>query len=186
MNDWPHAPVHRLESQGTFFVTAGTHLKQHVLRTPKHLDAVRQILFDQATVHDCWLQSWCLLSNHYHLVTKCDEGERLRVMLSRFHSLSAMELNRIDGVKARRVWYQFFDKTLTIESSWLARLKYTNENAVHHRIVDRATDYTWCSGSFFELNVPRAFNETLRRLKLDSVRIYDDFESRAVALPPHS
>ena len=107
-------------------------------------------------------------------------------MLSRFHSISAIELNRLDRTKGRRVWYQFFDKTLTIEASWLARLRYTNENAVHHGLVDRATDYKWCSAAHFEQNISRAFNETLRRIRLDAVRIYDDFESRAVALPPHS
>src|SRR4051812_22956498 len=104
MNDWPHAPIHRLNSDGTYFITAGTHLKQHFARSPKHLDAIQEILFDEAQKHECWLQSWCLLSNHYHLVAQCDEGERLRLMLSRFHSRSGAEVNRLDGVNARRVW----------------------------------------------------------------------------------
>jgi putative transposase len=108
------------------------------------------------------------------------------LMLSRFHSRSGAEVNRLDGVNARRVWYQFFDKTLTIESSWLARLKYTNENAVHHGIVDKATDYKWSSAAHFERNLSRPFNETLRRIRIDTVRVYDDFESRALALPAHS
>ena len=187
MNDWPHAPVHRLHGDGTFFITGSAYGKRHVCPTARHLDAVQEILFAQANENQCSIQSWCLLSNHYHLVVRCHDGEHLQTMLSRFHSVSAAELNRLDGVPRRRVWFQFFDKTLTFERSWLARLRYTNENAVHHGIVDRAIDYRWCSAAHFERNVARAFVETLRRLKVDAVSVYDDFEcSKAAALPPRS
>jgi hypothetical protein len=84
-----------------------------------------------------------------------------------------------------RVWYQYWDKTLTIESSWLARLKYTYENAVHHRLVRDAKDYPWCSASWFEKSAPREFVQTVARMKTDKLKVYDPFDP-AVALPPHS
>jgi hypothetical protein len=39
------------------------------------------------------------------------------------------------------VWFQSWDTQLTNEGSWLARLKYTHENAVHHGLVPQATHY---------------------------------------------
>jgi hypothetical protein len=30
---WPHAPTHQLSESGTYFVTAGTYLKDHHFRT---------------------------------------------------------------------------------------------------------------------------------------------------------
>src|SRR6266568_1178059 len=57
----------------------------------------------------------------------------------------------------RRVWFQYHDTQLTFEKSYLARLKYVNENPVHHGIVLRATNYGWCSARWFEDHAERAF-----------------------------
>src|SRR2546423_1020183 len=188
MPDWHHAPVHRFEGGGTFFITGATYLKQQFYRTASFLDALQKNLFGNAASHDCWLQAWSLLSNHYHLVLKADDGEKVGRMLARFHTESAIELNRVEGTKGRRVWYQFWDKTLTFEKSWLARLRYTHENAVHHRVIARATAYPWCSASWFERSAPRKFVETVNQFKIDRVNVYDDFGdlTKAVASPPHS
>jgi putative transposase len=90
-------------------------------------------------------------------------------------------LNRREGVKGRKVWFQFRDLKLTFESSWLARLRYTHENAVHHGLVHDAANYRWCSASWFSSSAPRSFVETVRRVKVDSINVYDDFPA---ALPP--
>jgi putative transposase len=96
-------------------------------------------------------------------------------MLSRLHTESAIAVNRRDGVRGRKVWFQFWDTQLTYESSWLARLKYTHENAVHHGLVDDAKRYRWCSAAWFESTAAASFAETVRRCKLDRVRVADDF-----------
>ena len=186
MPDWHHAPIHRFEGGGTFFVTGATYLKQHFFAAPRTLDLLQANLFENAKKHDCWLQAWCLLSNHYHLVFNCVDGDQARRMLSRFHTESAIETNRGDDTKGRRVWYQYWDKTLTFEASWLARLRYTHENAVHHRIVRSALHYKWCSASWFYEHAPRPFREAVCNMKIDRLELYDDFDTKAVAMPPHS
>jgi putative transposase len=108
-------------------------------------------------------------------------------MLARLHLEAADELNRADGVKGRRVSNQFWDKTLTFEGSWLVRLRYTHENAVHHGLVTTAMQYPWCSAAWFERTAPRKFVDIVHGLTMDSNKTYDDSEpTRAVALPPHS
>lgn len=180
--DWPHSPPHRFTA-GTFFITAGTYGKQHFFRSPAALDQLRDALFESATLEHCLLEAWCLLSNHYHLVVLTEDGEHLRRFLRRFHSTSAKALNARDGTRGRRVWFQFWDKQLTFERSWLARLRYTHENAVHHRVVGRATDYRWSSAAWFEANASRAFVETLRGVRVDLVKVADDFGGSAAPLP---
>jgi putative transposase len=181
MSDWPHAPLHRFGDAGNYFITASTLYKQHLFRAPAALDALGESLFAHAKENGCWLQAWALLSNHYHLVVACEDGEKVRRMLTRFHVTSATELNRRDGVKGRKVWFQFRDLKLTFQTSWLTRLRYTHENAVHHGLVHDATRYRWCSASWFADSAPAAFVETVRRVKLDRVNVYDDFPA---ALPP--
>ncbi|HEX8254711.1 MAG TPA: hypothetical protein VF846_16325 [Thermoanaerobaculia bacterium] len=192
MYDWPHAPAHNLGS-GTFFITGATYQKQPFYRDAAALDELRDLLFRTADQHRCWLQAWSLLANHYHVVLRAEQGESAARMIARFHTEAAIALNRRDGVKGRKVWFQYWDKTLTFPGSWLARLRYTHENAVHHRLVHNAADYPWCSASTFERSAPRSFVQTVRRMKIDALKVYDDFECggsaavmRAVATPPHS
>jgi putative transposase len=96
-------------------------------------------------------------------------------MLDRFHSEAALDLNQRENQKGRRVWYQYWDKTLTFERSWLARLRYTHENAVHHGVVREAINYPWCSASWFERTAKPSFVKTVSQIKIDKVKVYDDF-----------
>jgi len=132
-------------------------------------------LFTLAKSYYCELQAWTLFSNHYHLVVISDVGEALQEMLARFHSDAAKALNAFDGVSGRRVWYQFWDTQLTFEKAWLARLKYTHENAVKHGVVSNAKAYRWCSAAWFEENARPSLVKTLQNVKIDRVNVYDDF-----------
>lgn len=101
MVEWPHAPVHHFEDASTFFATGGTYLKQHFYRTPAALNTLQNLLFRLAAQFECWLQAWCLLSNHYHLVAYAERGEAIKKMLDRFHSEAAIELNQVEGQSPR-------------------------------------------------------------------------------------
>lgn len=174
--DWPHAPIHRFGEGGVYFVTAGTLHKQHFFRTPEALDALRQSLFAQSAAHDCRLQAWALLSNHYHLVIASDDGDKVRRMLRRFHIDTAIESNHRDGTKGRRVWFQCWDTQLTNERSWLARLRYTHENAVHHGVAASAETYPWCSASWFATTARPSLAATVRSFPIDRVKVFDEFD----------
>ena len=176
MVDWPHAPLHRFGvGEGVFFVTGSTYRKQHFYRDRARLDGLQSRLFGLCRKNDCHLQAWAIFSNHYHLVVSAD-GERLRETLARLHTEEALECNRADDATGRKVWYQCRDTELTFERSWLARLRYTHQNAVHHRLVGNATLYRWCSAAWFETNARPSFVKTINSLKVDRVNLLDDFE----------
>ncbi|HYK03958.1 MAG TPA: transposase [Thermoanaerobaculia bacterium] len=173
--DWPHAPIHRFGDAGVYFITAGTHEKQHFFRDPAVLDLLQNTLFSLAAEHHCSLQAWALFSNHYHLVVAADAGEDVRHMLTRLHTASARGINEHDGVIGRTVWFQFRDTQLTFERSWLARLRYTHENAVHHGLVRDAAQYRWCSAKWFADHARPSFVKTVSSMKIDAVKVYDDY-----------
>jgi putative transposase len=160
---------------GTYFITAGTYQKQHFFRSAAAFDTLEEALFASALEERCALEAWCLLSNHYHLVIQTENGASLPRMIRRFHSISAKAQNARDGVRGRQVWFQFRDTELTFERSWLARLRYTHENAVHHGVAELATNYRWCSAAWFETNARPAFVATLRGVRMDLVRVLDEF-----------
>jgi putative transposase len=171
--DWPHGPLHRITERGIYFITASTYLKEHYYRNASALDELQNLLFATAKEHAIDLYSWALLSNHYHLVV--ESQQTLLPFIRKLHSVAARERNRGDCVAGRRVWFQYRDTQLTHESSYLARLKYVNENAVHHGIVLRATNYRWCSATWFEDHAERAFVRTVQALKIDRINLPDDF-----------
>ena len=171
--DWPHAPLHRIAERGIFFITAGTYLKQHHYRSARALDELQDMPFSSAQLDHVSLHAWALLSNHYHLIVEPDGP--LLPFLRRLHSVAARDRNRVDCTQGRRVWFQYRDTQLTYERSHLSRLKYVNENAVHHGIVSRATNYRWCSASWFEDHAERAFVRTVQAMKIDALRVPDDY-----------
>src|SRR5262245_7507891 len=63
--DWPHAPVHRLDSDGIFMVTAGTLYQQHLFADPGKLTSLQNCLLSVAKKYQWQLEAWAVFSNHY-------------------------------------------------------------------------------------------------------------------------
>src|SRR5262245_46929542 len=81
--DWPHAPVHRLNENGVYFLTAGTIYKQRFFDSPHKLDLLERMLLSEAKSSGWQLEAWAVLSNHYHFVARGNQesvplGEVLR------------------------------------------------------------------------------------------------------------
>ncbi len=176
MADWPHAPLHRLSPNGTYIVTAGTYLKKHVLTDDRRLSLVCDALLDLADECGWALQAWAVLANHYHFIAAATErsGDLSR-MLQRLHASTAIKLNALDETPGRRVWFQFWDTRLTYQRSYLARLNYVHRNAVHHGLVERASEYLWCSAAWFEREAAPSFFKTVTSFKIDRLKVVDDF-----------
>ena len=46
--DWPHAPLHRLDTNGVFMITAATLYKEQFFRTPEKLTLLENTLLSLA------------------------------------------------------------------------------------------------------------------------------------------
>jgi putative transposase len=174
--DWPHAPVHRLAENGVYFVTAATVNKQHFFHTPQHRDFLERRLLSFAREYGWQLEAWAVFANHYHLVARGNPDSRnLGECLHDLHGVSARELNHLDQVKARNVWFNFWDTKLTLQHSYLARLNYVHQNAVKHKLVPVANQYPWCSAAWFERVASPAQVKAIYRFKIDRVKVEDDY-----------
>lgn len=142
---WPHGPMHRISEDGIYIITAGTFGKKHLFMEERYRYGLQNLFFRLCDKYKINPQAWAFMSNHYHIVV--ESKGNLNKMLSDFHRLSATKLNVADEKTKRRVWYQYWDKQLTIQSSYWARLKYVHNNPVHHGVVEDAREYNWCSAS---------------------------------------
>ena len=125
------------------------------------------------------LEAWAVFPNHYHFVghspASDDSADSLRAMLAKLHEKTAKWINRLDDARGRKVWHNFRDTQLTFERSYLARLAYVHQNAVHHGIVPVAVDYPWCSARWLERTATPAQVRTLYSFPLDRVNVPDEF-----------
>jgi putative transposase len=176
MTDWPHAPIHRLNECGAYIITAGTFHKQHLFDKPEKLDILQKALFKLALHYGLELQAWAIFSNHYHTVLiSPDRNISIRRFITHLHASTAKRINAIDDAEGRRVWFNFWDTYLDIETSYLARLNYVHQNPVKHGLVKVAEEYPWCSASWFERNASTSFYKTVCSFKTDRISIRDDY-----------
>jgi putative transposase len=176
MKDWPHAPVHRLNAEGVYMVTAATLHKDHWFAGPQRLSILEDSLLSLARKYSWQLEAWAVFSNHYHFVGRSNaDSENLKKFLTHLHADTARALNQSEGRPGRQVWFNFWETKLTYERSYLARLNYVHQNAVKHGLVKVANQYAWCSAAWFERTAPAAMVKTIYSFKTDKLQMADDY-----------
>ncbi|MDQ1729026.1 MAG: REP-associated tyrosine transposase [Pyrinomonadaceae bacterium] len=174
--DWPHAPVHRIDSNGIYLVTGATLHKAHLFATDEKLTMLESDLLTLAKQYGWQLEAWAVFVNHYHFIARCNSGSQpFGSFLNQFHSDTARSLNLQDQLTGRRVWHNYWDTKLTFERSYLARLNYVHQNAVKHSLVKVANQYPWCSAAWFERTASLSAIKTIYSFKTDLVKIHDDY-----------
>jgi putative transposase len=176
LGNWPHSPAHCLREAGTYIVTAGTHNHVPVFRGAERLTRLTNHILELAERYAWSLQAWAVFPNHYHLVGDSQTPEALRSFLRHLHSVSAIEINKLDETPGRRVWFEFWETRITFPRSYLLQLNYVHQNAVRHGLVRVPSQYPWCSAGWFERKATRSFYRTLSAFKADNLNVPDDFE----------
>ena len=175
MPDWPHSPLHRLDARGTFMVTAGTYGKEPFFGTSGRLTFLQRQLILLCDEHSAALQAWAVFPNHYHYIARLEQPLNLRDLVRHLHSVTAREVNRLDGAAGRKVWFQYWDSQIFFQKSYFARLRYVHENPVRHGIVARAANYAWCSAGWFERKAEPGFRKTVLGFPCERLAIPDAF-----------
>ncbi len=176
--DWHHAPPHVFVPNTLYMVTAGTLHKEHLFRGNERLRILEQTVFRIMKDRGWKLRAWALFSNHYHWIGVSPEQGSIRRLIQHVHSESAKLLNKLDNAVGRRVWFQYWDKCLTYEKSYFARLNYVNNNAVHHGLVHKASLYPFCSAGWIERNCRPAFQNQVASFKYDQLSEPDEFNPK--------
>lgn len=157
-------------------VTAGTYGKEHYFHDPERLTLLHDYLLSLAEEYKWELQAWAIMNNHYHFVAVSpNDASSLHKLIRHLHSVTAIEINRMDGTPGRKVWHSFWDTHLTYERSFLARLNYVHLNPVKHGLVQAAEQYPWCSAAWFARTADPALYKKVTAFKTDRVNVEDSF-----------
>ncbi len=161
-------------------VTSGTYQRAAVFRSRKRLELLCSTLLQLAHQYSWQLQAWAVFPNHYHFVaTSPGNPAPLRSFLQHLHSVTARWANELDATPGRKVWFEYWETQLTFPRSYLARLRYVHQNAVHHGLVRFPSAYPWCSAGWFERKAERSFFRTVMSFTGKGIKVPDDYRVEA-------
>jgi putative transposase len=173
---WHHSPIHRFVPGRVYIVTGGTLHKEHFFQGADRLEFLQNSLLAILAKYQWLAQAWAVFINHYHFIAESlQTGVSLSTLINELHSVTASELNQLDGTIGRQVWFQYWDTGLTYEKSWLARLHYVHNNAVHHGLVKIAENYPYCSAGWFQQKGNPSFVRKVNSFRSDRLKIVDEF-----------
>ncbi|MDO8752376.1 MAG: transposase [Anaerolineales bacterium] len=171
-----HNPPHYFVPNAMYMVTGAILHKQHILSENAKKEFFLKTLLEKAERLGWAMQAWAVLSNHYHFVAQAPENAlTLEKLIKQTHSITAIEVNRLDATSGRQVWFNYWDTCITYEKSYLARLHYVHHNPVKHGVVEDAMDYPYCSYRWFMENGDESLREHVFNQPIDKVNIVDDF-----------
>lgn len=105
-----------------------------------------RLLGEQAKKHDVQIWSYCLMSNHVHLIAVPSKAEALSKAIGETHKKYTRMINFREGWRGF-LWEGRFKSFLLDEKYVYAAVRYVERNPVRAKIVKRAEDYPWSSAA---------------------------------------
>lgn len=178
IKDYEHNPPHIFVPNCKYFITASIYNRIKLLASDESKDKLLEYIIRSVENFNWKLEDWVILDNHYHLMLESDEHpELLGKIMNNIHKYSALWMSKNIKIPMEqdKIWHNYWDKCLTFESSYFARLNYIWNNPVKHGYVNKSQ--MWKFGSYYKRY--REENEYVNKLKekfpFDELKIEDDF-----------
>jgi putative transposase len=145
----PHRPPHIYVDDAWYFVTASTVNKARILSSDEHLNVWVSIFKSLIAEFKAKVAAWVVLANHYHFLFLPQQGYDLGNFMKRFNGRTAYELNSMDKMRGRSVWYSYWDTYIQGERDFWTRLNYIHYNSVKHGYVLKLEDWHFSSYRYY-------------------------------------
>lgn len=140
-----HRPPHP-DAPGEYrIVTAACYEHRHILADRERLQWFETRLLDtlkEAADHGA---AWCVLPNHYHVLSQIGDFKSFGRAVGQLHGGTAFQMNQEDDARGRKVWYRCSDRVIRSERHFYATLNYIHNNPVKHGYVDKWQDWPFSS-----------------------------------------
>ncbi|HEV7700413.1 MAG TPA: hypothetical protein VGO43_09315 [Pyrinomonadaceae bacterium] len=160
-----HAPPHfEYAGEQTFIITAACFEHQPIIgKTPERMSECESALIELCHNLRARLDVWCVLPNHYHLLTRTARISELRTRLGKFHGSSSYRWNGEDGARGRKVWFRAVERSMRSERHYYATLNYINHNPVKHGYVEKWQDWPFSSAREYFASIGEEDGERIWR-----------------------
>ena len=141
----PHRPPHLYVDDAWYFVTASTVDKVKILLSDKHFKLWVGIFKSLIVEYQVKVVAWVVLPNHYHFLFLPQHGYDLGIFMKRLNGRTSYELNSLDNLRGRSVWYSYWDTCIRGERDFWTRFNYIHYNPVKHGYVQKPEDWHFSS-----------------------------------------
>ena len=138
-----------LEDGCYFHVTWQCHNKSWLIKTEDSKQIYYNLLLKHKEKYGIQIYSYCFMSNHIHLVGKCEEVTKLsnymKVVNSRFARLINEKLKR----RGQVIMDRFKSPLIYTERDMLRVMRYLDLNPYRAKIVRHPSKYKWSSYGYY-------------------------------------
>lgn len=127
-------------------ITQRGNRRSEVFKDDKDRRLYLQLLRQHATKNDVDVWTYCLMSNHTHLILVPDSESGLSATLRDTHGTYASAFNRKYGLTGHLWQARFYSCVLGDRHLWAA-VRYVERNPVRAGMVARAEEYLWSSAA---------------------------------------
>jgi putative transposase len=139
-------------------LTASIYEQVHLMESPRRKAEWRDAFHEVANIYNWQIIAWVVLHNHYHAIVQSPEqATNLSKFINSFHEFTARKWNHEDGMKGRKVWWNYWDTCIRSEHDYCSRIRYIFWNPVKHGLVERPDEYEFSNYSDY-LNADADFS----------------------------
>lgn len=144
-----HSPPHRPNfGRFRFHISAACYEHApHIGHSVERMEAFSATLLDTVRSHSDEVFCWCVLPNHYHVLVNTPNVLRLVYELGRLHGRTSHLWNTEEDTRGRKVFHRATERVMRSDRHFLATVNYIHHNPVHHRYVERWTEWPWSSAA---------------------------------------
>lgn len=141
----PHYPPHYYLDNKIYFITARTIDKKRILNTNEKKNILKKTIISASEKFNVDFYAWTILDNHYHLLVNILKGNIIPELMKAINGKSAFLLNRLDKIKKRKIWFNYWDTCIRTEKDFWMRFNYIHHNSVKHSYTKKMDDYAFSS-----------------------------------------
>ena len=130
-----HHPPHIYLDNSIYFLTARVYKKEKIINTNQKKKILLKNLRNEFYKAGYKIYAWIILDNHYHLEFKTKYGKKLGEMLNLIHGKTSFEINKIDNIKGRKIFQNYWDRCVRDEKDFYKYFNYIHHNPVKHKYV---------------------------------------------------
>mgnify|MGYP001562541452 CR=1 FL=1 len=161
---YKHVPPHLFIDGAIYFVSCSTYRKLKIFDSADKKKLLLDTISAIIKKYGCDLHAWVVLDNHYHLLFQAKNARAIPSVFQKIRGGSSFEINRIDNVRGRKVWYNYWDECVRDERDYYNKLNYIHLNSVKHGYAEKPEDYEFSSyRAYLEANGEEWLSDILAR-----------------------
>ncbi len=130
-----HIPPHAYLDEQLYFITSRTIEGLNFFDNKEKLIILKNRIDSAIKNFKLELFAWVLIANHYHLLFRLIEGEKLSEIIKFINGGSAFDLNKLENFKGRQIWWNYWDYCIRGEDDFYKHFNYIHSNPIKHGLV---------------------------------------------------